>query len=181
MTLHSFLAAGHETTATSLQWAILSLCQYPHMQTRLRDALSAAKISLAPSTSFSSPVPITSEVIDNIPYLHAFCMEVLRLYSPVTLTLRITARTTTIQGHVIPKGTRVILGISALNQDKALWGADASEFNPDRWLSLSSTTDPSSAEETKVERVNASGGASSNYAFMTFLHGKLVSLFPDIV
>lgn len=62
----------------------------------------------------------------------------------------------------------MILGISALNQDKALWGADASEFNPDRWLSMTSTTDPSTGEEREVERVNASGGASSNYAFVSY-------------
>jgi len=151
------------------------LCQYPHIQTRLRASLATSNVSLSPSTSFTSPIPITADVIDNIPYLHAFCLEVLRLYSPVTLTLRITARTTTIQGHVIPKGTTVILGISALNQDKALWGADASEFNPDRWLSLTSTTDPSTGEESKVERVNASGGASSNYAFVSLVFFSLQS------
>lgn len=155
-----------------MQWALLALCQHPHIQTRLRESLRLSGI--CPLTSlpdFASRISITSEVIDSIPYLHAFCLEVLRLYAPVTLTLRTTARTTTIVGHVIPKGTTVILGISAINQNKAFWGADAEDFKPDRWLTSTTTTDPATGKEITTERVNASGGAESNYPFLTFLHG----------
>jgi len=116
-------------------------------------------------------MPITSDIIDNIPYLHAFCLEVLRLHSPVNMTLRITARTTNIVGHVIPKGTTVILGISALNQNKELWGANAEVFEPERWLNTITHTDPETGKSVTVHKVNASGGATSNFAFLTFLHG----------
>ena len=34
----------------------------------------------------------------------------------------------------IPKGTDVLVGIGALNQDKGLWGEDALEWKPERWL-----------------------------------------------
>ena len=34
----------------------------------------------------------------------------------------------------VPKGTNVIVGIAALNRDKALWGPDALEWKPERWL-----------------------------------------------
>ena len=34
----------------------------------------------------------------------------------------------------IPKGTRVIANIAACNRDPALWGADANEWRPSRWL-----------------------------------------------
>ena len=47
----------------------------------------------------------------------------------------------------------------AINKSESLWGPDARKFNPDRWMP--SEKNPQSA----------SGGASSNYAMLTFLHG----------
>ncbi|KAL8832278.1 MAG: hypothetical protein Q9170_004935, partial [Blastenia crenularia] len=147
----TFLAAGHETTATAMIWAVHCLCQSPHYQTRLREEIRANLPSIEdPST------PITAETLDRLPFLHAVCNEVLRLQSPVTLTLRQARKNTSICGHHVPKGTKIILCPGAVNKSKELWGADAEEFNPERWLGPG--------------RANT-GGASSNYAFLTFLHG----------
>lgn len=152
--LMTFLAAGHETTASSMTWAIYMLARYPRVQERLRQEVR----ELLPSVD--SDVDITSLDIDHMPYLNAVCSEVLRYYSPVPMTLRETNQDTDVMGHKIPKGTRVVLAPWATNFDKSLWGPDAHEFNPDRWM-------PTSADDKRA----ASGGATSNFAFMTFLHG----------
>ena len=34
----------------------------------------------------------------------------------------------------VPKDTTVVVGIRACNRNKALWGDDADEFKPERWL-----------------------------------------------
>ena len=34
----------------------------------------------------------------------------------------------------VPKGTIVGLGIYGVNRDKDVWGPDAEQFNPERWL-----------------------------------------------
>lgn len=34
----------------------------------------------------------------------------------------------------VPKGTNVLVGLRACNRNKALWGADAEEWKPERWL-----------------------------------------------
>ena len=34
----------------------------------------------------------------------------------------------------MPKGTRVVLDVAACNRDPALWGPDAAEWRPTRWL-----------------------------------------------
>ena len=34
----------------------------------------------------------------------------------------------------IPKGTTVFVGVMASNTNKALWGEDAHEWRPERWL-----------------------------------------------
>lgn len=149
----TFLAAGHETTATAMTWAIYMLCLNPDMQTRLRNEIREKLPSVEKQQT------ITSQVIDHMPYLSAVCNEVLRYYPPVPLTVRVACRDTTIIGEFVPKGTRIILVPWAINKDTTYWGADATKFNPDRWLQ--SPSNPASAN----------GGAASNYSFLTFLHG----------
>ncbi|KIV95429.1 hypothetical protein PV10_03087 [Exophiala mesophila] len=145
----TFLAAGHETTASSLTWAAYVLSKHPEMQKRLREEIR----SHIPSLDSDN---ITHEILDNMPYLHAVCQEVLRLWAPVPLTLRDAAHHTTILGEFVPKGTKVILSPWAINNNKELWGDDADYFNPDRWMAPGQSN---------------AGGAVSNYAFLTFLHG----------
>ena len=36
---------------------------------------------------------------------------------------------------LVPKGTQIYLGFQACNTNKALWGEDALEWKPERWLS----------------------------------------------
>lgn len=144
----TFLAAGHETTASSFTWAIYLMCQKLEVQTRLREAIHASIPSLSDSMDHVK--------LDGIAYLHAVCNEVLRIYSPVPMTLRDAAHDTTILGQFVPRTTKIIISPWAINLNKQLWGEDAEEFNPDRWMA------PGQAN---------SGGAVSNYAFLTFLHG----------
>jgi cytochrome P450 len=144
----TFLAAGHETTASSFIWAIYLMCQNPEVQTKLRKAIHANISSLWDTMDHTK--------LEGIAYLHAVCNETLRIYAPVPLTLRDTAHDTTILGQFVPKTTKIVIAPWAINHNKQLWGADAEEFNPDRWMVPGQTN---------------SGGAVSNYAFLTFLHG----------
>ncbi|OJJ42191.1 hypothetical protein ASPZODRAFT_77483 [Penicilliopsis zonata CBS 506.65] len=144
--LLTFLAAGHETTATTLTWAVYALCLYPKVQERLREEL---RQSLPMQDS-----AVTAESLDTLPYLQAVCNEVLRVYPPAGLTRRIAVRDTLVQGQFIPAGTELAIVLRATNLSTRLWGADAREFRPERWL-----------------KTPSGGGSTSNYAFMTFLHG----------
>ena len=146
----TFLAAGHETTATALTWGVYEMCRQPHVQTKLREEVRSHIPTL------NTEKRITAEVIDNMPYLHAVCNEILRVWAPVPLTLRDTANDTTVMGQFVPKGTKVILAPWAINFSTELWGPDAADFKPERWMA------PGQAN---------AGGAESNYAYMTFLHG----------
>ncbi|KFY07091.1 hypothetical protein V492_07464 [Pseudogymnoascus sp. VKM F-4246] len=145
--LMTFLAAGHDTTATAMMWAAYLLGLHPAMQTRLREEIRAG----LPSPD--SGASITAADIERLPYLNAVCSEVIRHTSPVPMTLREANVNTSIQGVYIPKGTMIYLVPWATNRDPKLWGADVDEFKPERWLG------------------DASGGAGTNYALLTFLHG----------
>jgi cytochrome P450 len=146
----TFLVAGHETTSTSLIWGIFLLCRNPAIQTKLRAEIHSKLPSLQGE--------ITAADIDGCHYLHATCLEIFRLWSPVTLTMRVAANDATLAGKFIPKGTTVILAPWAINTSTARWGLDALEFKPERWLDADGTA-------------NNRGGADSNYSFLTFLHG----------
>ncbi|KAL2158561.1 hypothetical protein VTH06DRAFT_4328 [Thermothelomyces fergusii] len=153
--LMTFLAAGHETTATAMTWAVYLLAKHPDVQSRLR----AEVREHLPPPADGAPAP-SSVDIDRMPYLNAVCSEVLRYFSPAPLTLRMAAKDTSIVGQFVPRGTQIMIVPWAINKSQALWGDDALVFNPDRWMAKSD-----------ADKRAASGGATSNYAFLTFLHG----------
>lgn len=146
----TFLGAGHETTATALQWAVYALCKNPHVQSHLRDEIRANLPSL------DDPTPISAAAVDNLPYLNAVCNEVLRFHPSVPMTIRKAIRDTSLADMYIPKDTTFTICPQILNRLEELWGPDANEFDPDRFMG------PGKAN---------TGGAVSNYAFLTFLHG----------
>lgn len=151
--LMTFLGAGHETTATALQWAVYALCKNPDVQTRLREEIRANLPSFSSDESDSS---IDAAQIDSLPYLHAVCNEVLRFHPSVPNTVRVAARDTTLVGKHIPKGTFFVISPEVVNHMEELWGPDANVFNPDRFMGQGKAN---------------TGGANSNYSFLTFLHG----------
>ncbi|KAJ4298898.1 hypothetical protein N0V90_004141 [Kalmusia sp. IMI 367209] len=157
--LMTFLAAGHETTASSLTWAVYLLCKHPTEQTRLREEIRKSLPAIRDPAA-----QISSTDIDHLPYLNAVLNETSRVFPPVALTLREAEHDTTIQGQFIPAGTTIIICPWAINTSNALWGADAKEFNPDRWMGQG--------------RANT-GGAESNYAVTTFLHGPRSCIGKD--
>jgi cytochrome P450 len=153
--LMTFLAAGHETTASAMAWAVYLLCKHPEAQTKLREEVRK---------HLDMNGDINSTEIDRLPYLNAVLNETTRLFPPVPLTIREAAHDTTILSHFIPAKTTVIICPWAVNTSRHLWGDDAREFNPERWLGAG--------------RANT-GGAESNYAITTFLHGPRSCIGKD--
>ncbi|RYP45269.1 hypothetical protein DL769_011473 [Monosporascus sp. CRB-8-3] len=176
--LMTFLAAGHETTATAMTWAVYLLARHPDVQSRLRREVREHLPSPAAAAGPNSAT-VSSAEIDRLPYLNAVCSEVLRYFSPVPMTLREAGPGATIRGRRIPRGTLVILAPWATNRDPTLWGEDADEFRPERWLQGQGqggkTADdgdhPHHDGAADGKKHASGGGAPSNYAFLTFLHG----------
>ncbi|KAF2494779.1 cytochrome P450 [Lophium mytilinum] len=157
--LMTFLAAGHETTASALMWAIYLLCTNPDVQEKLREEVRGALPSV-----MDKDAKVSSTDIDHLAYLNAVINETMRVYPPVPLTLRNTAQDTTLLGQFVPKDTIIIICPWAVNVSEKLWGADAKVFDPERWMG------PGKAN---------SGGASSNFDYLTFLHGPRSCIGKD--
>ncbi|KAG2125568.1 cytochrome P450 [Suillus cothurnatus] len=148
------LVAGYETTSTSLtvsslcnnvcvrhsrgnQWALIELSRHPDVQTRLREELLAF-----------GPDPTYDQLKANLPYLDAVVHEILRLHPSVPEFSRrareddvipLSEPVRTESGEMtdsisIAKGSLMVISIRAINRSLAIWGPDAKEFKPDRWL-----------------------------------------------
>ena len=98
-----------------------------------------------------------ASTLEQLPYLNGIMHETLRLYPTVPMTMRQAIQDTQLGDQFIPKGTVVVLSIWLMNRSPEVWGPEAGEFQPERWI-----TDG---------KPNQNGGASSNYEFLTFLHG----------
>ncbi|KAJ6088621.1 hypothetical protein N7486_009882 [Penicillium sp. IBT 16267x] len=142
----TFITAGHESTATAFEWTMYELGRRPEMQQLLRAELHDALGTNLAATEYGPRG-------QNLPYLNAFCNEVLRCYPFSPIIIKVAKQDSMMIGHRIPKGTVVIYSAEVTNHDKTLWGTDADVFNPDRWIG-----------EGKAN----SGGASSNFAMLTF-------------
>ncbi|OAG43494.1 hypothetical protein AYO21_02431 [Fonsecaea monophora] len=155
--LLTILAAGHETTSSTFTWITYFLSRHPDIQSRLRaEVHDALPIGFAPGKSPHSDV---CAILESLPLLNGVCQETLRLFPPVPVTLRQNKKDNTLLGQPIAAHTLLTLAPWATNNSPELWGPDAHEFKPERWI------DP------ETGKPNQTGGASTNYAFMTFLHG----------
>ncbi|KAF1360061.1 cytochrome P450 [Lizonia empirigonia] len=154
--LLTFMAAGHETTSSALTWASHLLSKHPDIQNRLRSEIQ----QYIPNPQvLSDPNFDVAGLLEGMPYLNGVCNEVLRLYPTIPVTARLSIRDTTIAGVFIPKGTMMFVAPWAINRNPQLWGDDAEDFVPTRWI------------DKATGRATMNGGADSNYAFLTFLHG----------
>ncbi|KAF2225315.1 putative P450 monooxygenase [Elsinoe ampelina] len=148
--LLTFLAAGHETTSSAFTWAVYLLSTHSDIQTRLREEVRTA-------FNPSHPEDLAS-TLERLPLLNGICSETLRLYPTVPVTVRRSNRPTTLLDRSIPAGTDVVISPWVTNRLPALWGKNADKFLPERWINPDGTP-------------NNSGGAESNYAYLTFLQG----------
>jgi cytochrome P450 len=151
--LLTFLAAGHETTSSALTWLCYLLAIHPHYQSRLRDEIRDA----FPTNPLVEPDVDIASLLERLPLLNGVCNETLRLFPTVPISMRIALRDTTLLGTPIPRGTEIMISPWAVNRSKQLWGDNADQFVPERWI--------------EDGRPNNVGGAESNYSLLTFLHG----------
>ena len=130
--LVNLLVAGRDTTAATLTFAIYMLTQHPHITKRLREEIA---------TIVGMTGRPTYDQIKEMKYLRAFINETLRLYPPVPFDSRTSNKATVWpskvpgqQGIYIPAHTKCTYGVFLMHRRTDLWGPDALEFDPDRFL-----------------------------------------------
>lgn len=164
--LLELLITGHETTASSIAWALKYLSDHPVAQARLRASLQTAFSDAVPSN-----LPSAKEIYTTpLPYLDSVISETLRLSNTGPVSFRQTLTQCDILGHTVPAGTPMILvsagpsysspkmpwtpeylrsksSQAALTQKQSLSSVqrrdpDLTSFDPVRWLRTDGSFDP---------------------------------------
>lgn len=125
----SILGAGTITTAEILSAASYHIISTPPLLNHLRAELGPIFAS-APN----GHPPLTT--LQNLPYLTAVLKETLRVYFGVTQRLpRINPDADmTYKSYTLPRGSPVSMSALNVHLDTSVWGPDAAEFRPERWL-----------------------------------------------
>jgi len=190
--ISTFLAAGHETTASALTWTLYALARAPAAQTRLRAALHTCDTS-------------NSQAVLELALLEHTVREALRLHAPVSGTMRVYAGKTSEcfvplqypvrvrvstwhrlshrlrncfrpsscekesspwvlqNGIYLRHGDIINIPIQAVNHATDLWGPDARDFRPERWAALpSAVTTIPGLYAHTLTFLNGNGGATGN-------------------
>jgi cytochrome P450 len=118
----TLVVAGHETTASALNWTWYLLSQHPEVEAKLHAELDAAPVETAPGLARMETLTYTRQVID----------EALRLYPPGWILSRRTIGPDTLAGYEIPAGTSVMLSPYLLHRHPKFW-KDPEKFLPERF------------------------------------------------
>ncbi|RPD74067.1 cytochrome P450 [Lentinus tigrinus ALCF2SS1-7] len=162
--MSTFIFAAMDTTSNALAMTLFLLAQHPEVQEKLRQEILEAS---------NGGGDLGYDTLVSLPYLDAVCRETLRLYAPITRAFResradavlpLSQPVRGLDGKMmheipVPKDTVVVVGLLSSNQNKQVWGEDALEWKPERWLAPL----PESVAEAKIP------GVYSN--LMTFLGG----------
>lgn len=115
--LLTLLAAGHETTATTLAWAVERLRRHPRLLSRLTAEIDSGGSELT----------------------QAAVWEVQRTRPVVEATIRVARERLRLGEWVVPKGHTIIASIG-MSHHSPLNYADPESFNPDRFLGVNPDT-----------------------------------------
>ncbi|GAB3663738.1 cytochrome P450 [Ramlibacter alkalitolerans] len=121
----TLIIAGHETTASTLNWTWYLLSQHPQVQRELQAAVDAP-----------SALPLAAESVPGETaagsYVEQVLQEALRLYPPVWLFSRRAVGDDTLGGHPVPAGTDIFISPYLLHRSAAHWESPEA-FVPERF------------------------------------------------
>jgi len=119
--VHSFIAAGHETSGAFLQWTLYYLATHPQLQEQVREELNAV---------VGDEKDISYEHYQNLSLMDRVLKESLRLRPPIPIMLRSTADDLILGDYAVKKDTPILIMLGAMQKDAKYWGPGANFFDP---------------------------------------------------
>ncbi|KAI9325746.1 cytochrome P450 [Zopfochytrium polystomum] len=130
--LYNFLTAGRDSTGLTLSWIFLMLARHPTVLSRLLAEIDAATAGLSPTDTVSYET-----VRNRVPFATAVMRETLRLYPALPSNGKQASRDMVLpNGMRVRRGMRIVWSTYAQGRSTRLWGPDAGEFRPERWLEM---------------------------------------------
>jgi cytochrome P450 len=126
-----FVIGGRDTTADTFNWLFLLLSKHPDIEQKLRQELW----DKLPALMRGDITSLTMDQVQTLTYLDAVIKETLRFYPSGPLNMRQAEKDThLVDGTFVPKGAVVGLSVYAVGRLKSVWGDDALEFKPERFI-----------------------------------------------
>jgi cytochrome P450 len=121
----TFLVAGHETTSGSLSFALHYLARHPEIAARARAEVDQV---------WGDTQTPGYDQVAKLRYVRRVLDESLRLWPTAPAYAREATRDTELTGvHPMRRGAWALILTPMLHRDPEVWGADAEEFDPDRF------------------------------------------------
>ncbi|XP_074273171.1 cytochrome P450 704C1-like [Silene latifolia] len=131
----NFVIAGKDTTAATLSWFIYMLCKHPEVQEKVAEELRNVT-SMESGVNYEQlTTNLREESLERLHYLHAALTETLRLYPAVPVDAKICFSDDTLpDGYSVKKGDMVAYQPYAMGRMRFIWGDNAEDYHPERWL-----------------------------------------------
>jgi len=120
----TLIAAGYDTTASSLAWTLIRAAGTPGVWPRLRAEADSA---------LNDGAGVAAVILQKLPYAKAVVREALRLHPAGVFSPRQATRDVAIGPHTIRKGSFILLCPYLAGRDASSW-PDPLRFDPDRHL-----------------------------------------------
>jgi len=145
--ISTLLLAGHSTSALTLGWYLWEISKHPEAQDRVRAEIAATRAK-------SGGRELSTADLDSMTFMQATLKESMRLHpivywfpreakhdDVIPLAFPITTKPgTKISSIPITKGTQIDIAIDVYNRLPSVWGPDADQWNPERFLNLKKTS-----------------------------------------
>jgi cytochrome P450 len=116
-----FMLAGHDTTSTTITYALWALGHHRELQDRV--FVEVAELG---------DRPLTTDDVARLGFTVQVLHEALRLCPPASSMSRMVMRDIEVDGFRVTAGTLAVIGVYAMHRDPALWD-DPLEFDPGRF------------------------------------------------
>ena len=136
-----FLLAGHETTGSTIAFALHLLGRHPEAQQKVREEVDGV----------AALRPIEAADIERLPYTSQVILETMRLY-PAGHTLARRARESVVlAGHPIPAKRIVAISVWAIHHNPAVW-PDPYRFDPGRFATIRASAEDGGGAAIRADR-----------------------------
>ncbi|XP_027070598.1 cytochrome P450 93A3-like [Coffea eugenioides] len=117
-------AAGTDTSAITLEWALSELINHPHIMQKAVQEIDS---------NIGKNRLIDESDISKLPYLQAIVKETLRLHPTGPMIVRESSEDCEVAGYHIPAKTRLLVNVWAIGRDPNYW-ENPLEFRPERFV-----------------------------------------------
>lgn len=136
--MKTFFFAGNDTTSAVLSWIYVYLHKNPSALAKLRQELDSVLGPEIEPSLIARKVLENPKILGQLDYTLAVARETLRLEPPAQMIRCPSVPYPVIMRsgntHIIEPGTMVLINSYQMARNNAVWGDDAAEFNPDRFL-----------------------------------------------